>query len=103
LKFNEAKSAVARPEERKFLGFSISSDGRERRIAPEALERFKMRIRDMTPVGGVSAWRGAATGAPSGVMRQNEAEVLWSEFFGAPTGASFAPDWLSVRRTYGKQ
>ena len=48
LKVNEAKSAVARPEERKFLGFSISNDGRERRIAPKALERFKMRIRDMT-------------------------------------------------------
>jgi RNA-directed DNA polymerase len=27
LKVNEAKSAVARPEERKFLGFSISNDG----------------------------------------------------------------------------
>jgi RNA-directed DNA polymerase len=31
LKVNEAKSAVARPEERKFLGFSISNDGSERR------------------------------------------------------------------------
>ena len=27
LKVNEAKSAVARPEERKFLGFTISNDG----------------------------------------------------------------------------
>ena len=27
LKVNETKSAVARPEERKFLGFSISNDG----------------------------------------------------------------------------
>src|SRR6202008_4662884 len=36
LKVNEAKSAVARPEERKFLGFSISNDGSERRIAPKA-------------------------------------------------------------------
>ena len=34
LKVNETKSAVARPEERKFLGFSISNDGSERRIAP---------------------------------------------------------------------
>ena len=33
LKVNEAKSAVARPEERKFLGFSIANDGSERRIA----------------------------------------------------------------------
>jgi hypothetical protein len=31
LTVNEAKSAVARPEERKFLGFSISNDGSERR------------------------------------------------------------------------
>src|SRR5208337_3146352 len=43
LKVNEAKSAVARPEERKFLGFSISNDGSERRIAPKALEKFKGR------------------------------------------------------------
>ena len=36
LKVNESKSAVARPEERKFLGFSIANDGSERRIAPQA-------------------------------------------------------------------
>jgi RNA-directed DNA polymerase len=48
LKVNEAKSAVARPEERKFLGFSISNDGGERRIAPKALDKFKTQIRDMT-------------------------------------------------------
>jgi RNA-directed DNA polymerase len=48
LKVNEAKSAVARPEERKFLGFSISNDGSERRIAPKALDKFKMQVRDMT-------------------------------------------------------
>ena len=48
LKVNEAKSAVARPEERKFLGFSIANDGSERRIAPKALDKFKARIRDMT-------------------------------------------------------
>ena len=42
LKVNEAKSAVARPEERKFLGFSISDDGSERRIAPKALGKFQM-------------------------------------------------------------
>ena len=41
LKVNEAKSAVARPEERKFLGFSISKDGSERRITPKALDKFK--------------------------------------------------------------
>jgi len=39
---------IARPEERKFLGFSISNDGSERRIAPKALDKFKMQIREMT-------------------------------------------------------
>ena len=48
LKVNEAKSAVARPAERSFLGFSISNDGSERRIAPKALNKFKTRIRDRT-------------------------------------------------------
>jgi RNA-directed DNA polymerase len=48
LKVNEAKSAVAQPEERKFLGFSISNDGTERRIAPKALDKFKVRVREMT-------------------------------------------------------
>lgn len=48
LKVNEAKSAVAQPEERKFLGFTITNDGAERRIAPKALDKFKVKIRDMT-------------------------------------------------------
>ena len=38
---NASGSAVARPEERKFLGFSISNDGSERRIAPKALDKFR--------------------------------------------------------------
>jgi RNA-directed DNA polymerase len=48
LKVNEAKSAVALPGERKFLGFSIANDGSERRIAPKALDKFKGQIRHMT-------------------------------------------------------
>jgi RNA-directed DNA polymerase len=48
VKVNETKSAVARPEERKFLGFSISNDGGERRIAPKALDTFKTRVREQT-------------------------------------------------------
>jgi RNA-directed DNA polymerase len=39
---------VALPEERKFLGFSISNDGSERRIASKALDKFKLKIRDLT-------------------------------------------------------
>jgi RNA-directed DNA polymerase len=49
LKVNEAKSAVARPQERKFLGFSFSAGPDiKRTIAPKSLERFKQRIREIT-------------------------------------------------------
>ena len=42
LKVNEAKSAVARPQERKFLGFSFTTGPEVKRtIAPKALDRFK--------------------------------------------------------------
>jgi RNA-directed DNA polymerase len=49
LKVNEAKSAVARPQERKFLGFSFTyGRGPKRRIASKALDRCKRRIRELT-------------------------------------------------------
>src|SRR6202043_1238854 len=49
IKVNEAKSAVARPQERKFLGFSFTAGPDiKRMIAPKSLERFKQRIRDIT-------------------------------------------------------
>src|SRR5271169_882633 len=49
LKVNEAKSAVARSQERKFLGFSFTAGpGIKRTIAPKSLERFKQRIREIT-------------------------------------------------------
>ncbi len=49
LKVNEAKSAVARPQERKFLGFSFTGGAEpKRRIAPQALLRCKQRARELT-------------------------------------------------------
>jgi RNA-directed DNA polymerase len=49
LKVNETKSAVARPQERKFLGFSFTAGLEAKRvIAPQALGRFKQRIREIT-------------------------------------------------------
>ena len=49
LKVNQAKSAVARPGQRKFLGFSFTSEPKpRRRIAPKAIVRFKERIREQT-------------------------------------------------------
>jgi RNA-directed DNA polymerase len=48
-KVNESKSAVARRQERKFLGFSFTAGPDVKRIiAPKALERFKRRIRENT-------------------------------------------------------
>lgn len=49
LKVNESKSAVARPQERKFLGFSFTNGTKpKRRIAPKALLRYKQRVRELT-------------------------------------------------------
>lgn len=50
LKVNESKSAVAQPRERKFLGFSFTAgkDPYRRKIAPQSLERFKSRVRQIT-------------------------------------------------------
>jgi len=49
LKVNDEKSAVARPWERKFLGFSFTSNREpKRRIAPKAVKRFKERVRELT-------------------------------------------------------
>jgi RNA-directed DNA polymerase len=49
LKVNVQKSAVARPWERKFLGFSFTASRvPKRRIAPKAVNRFKERVRELT-------------------------------------------------------
>jgi len=49
LKVNKAKSAVAPPRKRKFLGFGFTS-GKvpRRRIAPQAIARFRSRVRELT-------------------------------------------------------
>src|SRR5436190_3301988 len=76
LKVNDKKSAVARPQERKFLGFSFT-DGPviRRRIAPKAVERFKERIREITrQAKGVSLETTMAKLAPN--MRG------WRGYFG---------------------
>ena len=70
LKVNEAKSAVARPQERKFLGFSFTAGPDVKRtIAPKALERFKRRIREIT--------RRAQPGFPA---TDTDGEFSWREF-----------------------
>ena len=64
LKVNELKSAVARPWERKFLGFSFTANREpKRRIAPKAVVRFKERIRELT-----SRTRGVSTERMAGEL-----------------------------------
>jgi len=76
LKVNETKSAVARPQERTFLGFSFTSGPEVKRtIAPKALARFKRRIREITRrAKGVSMETTMAELAP--FMRG------WGRYFG---------------------
>src|SRR3954465_3500234 len=49
LQVNAQKSAVARPWQRSFLGFTVTDEAQpRRRIADKALARFKDRVRDLT-------------------------------------------------------
>ena len=93
LKVNETKSAVARPEERKFLGFSIANDGSERRIAANALDKFKMRIRDMTR-------RTQGKSLPQVVEELRPYLIGWRSYFGfcqTPRGALHPGAWIRRR------
>lgn len=50
LQVNQSKSAVARPQERKFLGYSFYTQAGtvKRRLAPQALSTGKDRVREIT-------------------------------------------------------
>jgi RNA-directed DNA polymerase len=49
LRINAEKSAVARPWERSFLGFTVTEEAEpRRRIADKAVQRFKNRVRELT-------------------------------------------------------
>ena len=51
LTVNAAKSAVARPWERKFLGYSVTAKDSRLRIAPQSLKRLRERIKDLLRQG----------------------------------------------------
>jgi RNA-directed DNA polymerase len=95
LKVNEAKSAVARPQERKFLGFSFTAGPEVKRaIAPKALDRFKQRIREITR-------------RAKGVSRKTTMEELapymrgWRSYFGfceTPEVLIYLTRWVRLRR-----
>jgi RNA-directed DNA polymerase len=94
LKVNEAKSAVARPQERKFLGFSFTAGPEiKRTIAPKALDRFKGRIREITRrAKGVSIETTIEELAP--YMRG------WRSYFGfceTPVVLQYLTRWVRLR------
>src|SRR5258708_280275 len=94
LKVNEAKSAVARPEERKFLGFSFSRNKEpKRRIAPKALRRCKQKIRELTKrTRGISLEQ---------MMKELAAYLRgWKSYFGfcqTPSLLKVLEEWIRGR------
>jgi len=94
LKVNAAKSAVARPGGRKFLGFSISSGKPpKRRIAPKALLRFKQKIRELT---------GRSRGISEEQMTKELTSYLrgWKSYFGfceTPSVLQGLDQWIRRR------
>ncbi len=94
LAVNESKSAVARPQDRKFLGFSFTAGPEVKRtIARKALARFKARIRDITRrAKGVSIETTIEELAP--YMRG------WRNYFGfceTPEALVYLTRWVRLR------
>ena len=94
LKVNEAKSAVARPVERKFLGFSFTGAKEpKRRIAAKALLRFKQKVRELT---------GRTRGIGIERMTKELADYLrgWKGYFGfceTPSVLEGLDQWIRRR------
>jgi RNA-directed DNA polymerase len=94
LKVNEAKSAVARPQERKFLGFSFTAGPEVKRtIAPKALDRFKQRIREITR---------RAKGVSIETTIEELAQYMrgWRSYFGfceTPVVLQYLTRWVRLR------
>ena len=94
LKVNEAKSAVAQPQARKFLGFSFSPGPEVKRvIAPKALERFKRRIRDITR-------RAKSVSIESTITELTPYMRGWRGYFGfceTPVVLEYLTRWVRLR------
>jgi RNA-directed DNA polymerase len=94
LRVNSEKSAVGRPWERKFLGFSFTANREpKRRIAPQAVKRFKERVRKLT-----RRTRGVSLEA----MVKQLAMYLcgWREYFGfcqTPSRLQRLDEWVRRR------
>ncbi len=76
LKVNKAKSAVARPSKRKFLGVSFTNRAQaRRRIAPQSLARFRSRVRELTR-------RTRGSSLPQIIEKLSSYLIGWRGYFG---------------------
>ena len=76
LKVNESKSAVARPNERKLLGFRLTTGAEPQRlISPQVLQRFQARVRELT-----SRTRGISIERMVGLLKPYL--LGWRSYFG---------------------
>ena len=75
LKVNREKSAVARPWERSFLGYSFTKEERPRpRISPKSLERLKQKLKP--------EWRkGRGRSVKATIERLNQIIVGWISYY----------------------
>lgn len=95
LRINEAKSAVDRPWNRQFLGFTFRDRGRKsrRRVSPRAIEKAKDRIRELT-----NRNRGASM---TTVVRELATYLKgWLQYFGicqVPTPRKNLDHWILAR------
>lgn len=96
LRINEAKSAVARPQDRTFLGYSFwyaKGGAVKRRVAPKALEAMKKRVRQMTT-------RNGGRSLPSVFAELRSYLTGWREYFRlaeTPRVLSDLDSWLRHR------
>ena len=75
LKVNLAKSAVARPWNRKFLGYSMTMHYKPKlKAAPEAVKRFKAKLREIFR-------RGRGRNLRKVIAELNEATLGWVNYF----------------------
>jgi RNA-directed DNA polymerase len=75
LTVNRLKSAVDRPMNRKFLGFTVSRNGAKLKVADKAIEKLKARVRELT-----RRTRGTSIGVIVAELR--ETLLGWKAYFG---------------------
>jgi group II intron reverse transcriptase/maturase len=93
LTVNQSKSAVARPWQRKFLGFSLLTRERRIRLAPETLKKVKDKIRDLTQ-------RSSATSMAERIRSLNQYLRGWLGYFAlaeTPSAFEALDEWLRRR------